>query len=309
VLDFAKQIEMTARRGGLGLAASQFVGAGEHPALFVPMAYRGRIVGVLNVIGRVSKDEPFSDSEEELIMSFATSAATAVATAQSVESERVRLSLRAMEDERARWARELHDETLQGLGALRILLSSARRTEGRSELDAALERAIAQVTDEIANLRALITDLRPAALDELGLQSALEALIDQRRAQGSLKIEAAVDLAWDGEDAPARLEPELEAAIYRLVQEALTNAIKHADPSSLRIEVIERDGCVFAAVRDDGHGFDPSASHGGFGLTSMQERVSLADGKLEISSDQDGTTVQARFPVKRLAPPGDLAVG
>jgi signal transduction histidine kinase len=312
VLDFAKQIEITTRRGRLSLTAEQFVSQGQHPALFVPMAYRGRKVGVLNVIGRVSKDATFSDSEKDLIMSFATSAATAVATAQSVESDRLRLSLRAMEAERSRWARELHDETLQGLGALRILLSSARRAEERSDLDGALKQAIDQVTDEIQNLRSLITDLRPAALDELGLQAALEALIDQRRDQSSLELDAHIDLAREPQHAPTRLEPELEAAIYRLVQEALTNAIKHAGASRLRVEVVEQDGCVLATVSDDGKGFDTGASHAGFGLTSMRERVTLAGGELEISSDDGGTTVNARFPVRRADAPstsGDLAAG
>src|SRR5262249_5137686 len=106
VPDFAKQIELTSRRGGLGLSPNQFVSAGEHPALFVPLSYRGRVVGVLNAIGRVSKQGQFTGAEEDLIMSFAASAATAVAMAQSVESDRVRRSMRAMEEERSRWARE-----------------------------------------------------------------------------------------------------------------------------------------------------------------------------------------------------------
>ncbi len=187
VPDFAKQIEMTSRRAGLGLSADQFVSPGEHPALFVPMSYRGRMVGVLNCIGRVTGKGPFGRAEEQLVASFAASAATAVATAQTVESDRVSMSLRAMEEERSRWARELHDETLQGLGALRVLLASARRSEDRERLNSALGQAIEQVTAEIKNLRALITDLRPAALDEIGLGPALETLIAQRREQTSAR--------------------------------------------------------------------------------------------------------------------------
>jgi GAF domain-containing protein len=117
VPDFAEQITMTARRAGLGVSLEQFVTPGRHPALFVPMVYRGHAVGVLNAIGRVRNPDPFSETEEQLIKSFADSAATAVATAQTVEADRLSRSLHAMEDERTRWARELHDETLQGLGA------------------------------------------------------------------------------------------------------------------------------------------------------------------------------------------------
>jgi signal transduction histidine kinase len=302
VPDFAKQIELTSRRGGLNLPAEQFVGPGEHPGLFVPMAYRGRRLGVLNVIGRVSKDEPFSDAEEQLILSFATSAATAVATAQSVESDRLRLSLRAMEEERSRWARELHDETLQGLGALRLLLASALRAGDGAAVNATLTQAIEHVTGEIKNLRSLITDLRPAALDEIGLEAALEGLVDQRRAQGSLRIDARVDLAWERGDAPERLTVELEGAVYRLVQEALTNVVKHADAAHVRVAVLEQGGELLVTVEDDGKGFDTAASHGGFGLTSMQERVSLAGGKLNISSEPTGTALHARFPVRRSDP-------
>jgi signal transduction histidine kinase len=294
VPDFAKQIEMTSRRGGLGLSADQFVSAGEHPALFVPMIYRGRVVGVLNCIGRVTRTGPFSSTEEELVGSFAASAATAVATAQSVESDRVRLSLQAMEDERSRWARELHDETLQGLGALRVLLASARRAGDVDTLDSALVQAIEQVTGEIKNLRALITDLRPAALDEIGLGPALEALIDHRREQRSLEIDASVELSSE------RLAPELETAIYRFVQEAVTNVIKHARARRLRIAVIEHGNEVAAAVEDDGIGFDDSQRHEGFGLTGMRERVSLVGGRLKITTETNrGTSLEASFPVGR----------
>src|SRR6185437_10874376 len=246
VADFAEQIDMTSRRGALGFSASQFVGPGRHPGLFVPMAYRGRMVGVLNVAGRVTKAGSFSDAEERLVMSFAASAATAVAAAQSVESERLRLSLQAMEEERSRWARELHDETLQGLGALRVMLSSARRAKDTPEIDMALERAIEQVTGEIANLRSLITDLRPAALDEIGLIAALESLLDQRRAQGSLHIEARIELG----QLPRRLTPELETAVYRLVQEALTNVVKHSRATRAVTEVSVEADHVLVRVED-----------------------------------------------------------
>jgi two-component system, NarL family, sensor histidine kinase DevS len=313
VPDFAKQIEMTSRRGGLGLSPDQFVSAGEHPALFVPMVCRGRVVGVLNCIGRVTQTGPFNPAEEQLVMSFAASAATAVATAQSVESDRMRLSLRAMEEERSRWARELHDETLQGLGALRVLLASARRSDSPARLESALGQAIDQVTAEIKNLRALITDLRPAALDEIGLAPALDALIAQRREQGTPEIDARIELDREGGEDTPRLVRELETAIYRLVQEAVTNVIKHAEANRLRISVLERDNQIVAAVEDDGVGFDATGTHDGFGLTGMRERVNLVGGRLTITSEREhGTSLEASFPVRRVqaaaTPPRNLRV-
>ncbi len=205
-----------------------------------------------------------------------------MATAQSIESDRLKLSLHAMEEERSRWARELHDETLQGLGGLKILLASARRSEDRATLDAAIDRAIEQVAVEIQNLRSLITDLRPASLDEIGLGAALDALFDQRRSQSGLEIGTSIDLAWERGDAGARLIPELETAVYRLVQEALTNVVKHAQAEHAAVSVVEQDDQVLVTIEDDGVGFDQEASHSGFGLTSMRERVSLAGGEIEI---------------------------
>jgi signal transduction histidine kinase len=225
-----------------------------------------------------------------------------VATAQSVESDRLDRSIRAMEEERTRWARELHDETLQGLGALRVLLATARRAEGGEATGRAVDQAIEQVTAEIKNLRALITDLRPAALDEIGLAPALDALISQRREQASIDVVSSVELSAQ------RLTPELETTIYRLVQEALTNVAKHARAGRVSISVVEDDKRVSVAVKDNGVGFDETdLDLGGFGLGGMRERAGLAGGELTITSEKGrGTSVTATFPVRhadRTAPP------
>ena len=117
------------------------------------------------------REGPAFDAEDEhLLGSFAASAAIAIATAQSVEAERLRHSMRASEEERARWARELHDETLQELGALKVLLDSARQTDDRGRIQSAIEQGLTQIELSIRNLQALITELRPAALDQIGLR-------------------------------------------------------------------------------------------------------------------------------------------
>jgi signal transduction histidine kinase len=263
------------------------------------MVYRGQPVGVLNTIGRVTTAGQFTSAEQQLITTFAASAATAVATAQSVQSDRLSRSLRAMEEERSRWARELHDETLQGLGALRVLLASARRADGPEALDKALSKAIEQVTADVKSLRALIADLRPASLDEIGLQPALEALLDHRRAQTSLEIAGRIELRYEAGGASARLSHDIETAVYRLVQEALTNVAKHADARRVSVSVVEDDRHVNVTVEDDGTGFDVQATpDGGFGLTGMEERVKLAGGDLAIDSEPGrGTSVRASLPV------------
>ena len=139
-------------------------------ALLVPMIYHGEAVGVLAAFDRGEDGSAFTEDDEQMLRTFAASAATAVALAQSVQADRLRSSMAAAEAERRRWARELHDETLQGLGGLRVLLSSALRREDLERARTAMGEAIEHIEHEIENLRAIITELRPAALDELGLR-------------------------------------------------------------------------------------------------------------------------------------------
>jgi signal transduction histidine kinase len=270
-------------------------------ALIVPLTFRHRAVGVLAAYDRVSGEGGFDREDERLLGSFAASAATAVATGRQVEEERLRQSIEASEQERRRWARELHDETLQSLAGLRVGLSSAMRGS-EADLREAVTAAVESVTEEIANLRALIVELRPAALDEYGVAAAIESLAERTTARQGIPVEAHVDLAYERGDEPERQTPELESTVYRLVQESLTNAIRHAGAGRIRIDVAERDGSVDVSVTDDGRGFDPGATDGGFGLTGMRERVELADGELDIESGESGTTVRARLPVRRRKP-------
>jgi signal transduction histidine kinase len=166
-------------------------------------------------------------------------------------------------------------------------------------LHATLETAVDQLADEIASLRALITELRPAALDELGLRPALEALFNRARVSHGLDVATTVELEHGAGTRETRLEPDVEIAIYRTVQESLTNAAKHAGARCVDVVVVERGGEVDIAVRDDGTGFDVDAPTGGFGLTGMRERISLAGGRLEIISSGQGTAVLASVPSVR----------
>ena len=228
--------------------------------------------------------------DERLLQSFAASAATAVATARTVEEQRLRDAMQAAEAERRRWARELHDDTLQGLGGLRMLLSAAGRTQDPERLRAAVAEAVGRIEEEIHGLRGLIRELRPAALDELGVAAAIEGLAARTTERTGIAVAAEVELG------PDRHAPELETAIYRIVQEAVTNAVRHAGARRVEISVREADGALHARITDDGRGFDPVAPRNGFGLTGIRERVALVHGELEIASSADGTTVTAALP-------------
>jgi len=277
------------------------LGLDSQAGLVVPLVFRGQTHGVLVAVDRLHDGPAFSVEDERLLEAFASSAATAVATAQSVAAERHRQRLAAAEGERRRWARELHDETLQSMSALRIGLSAAARTQDLDAFRRAVSQAVEQVEEAIANLRALITDLRPAALDELGVQAAIEALAE-RNARHGIEVDVSVELAYERGLQHTRLAAELETALYRIVQEALTNAAKHGHAKRAVVEVVERDTSVTLSVRDDGGGFDPAAASEGFGLLGMNERVALLGGELRIDSAPGrGTTVNARIPVSRWA--------
>jgi signal transduction histidine kinase len=218
--------------------------------------------------------------------------------------EALRRSVAASEGERGRWARELHDETLQQFAGLRVLLSGARRSNDLAGIKDALREAVDMVTEGIANLRALITDLRPAALDELGLQAALKTLVERVQEQSALQIDLQIDLAFERGDSPARHVIEVEAAGYRLAQEALTNVIKHADAGHVEVRVTDADDdCLEIVLRDNGNGFDTDQPSAGFGLLGMRERIALVHGTLDIDSAPGaGTTVRARIPSRRREP-------
>jgi signal transduction histidine kinase len=282
--------------GTLGVQASG--------GLIVPLVFQNHSYGVLVAIDRLHDGPEFTTDDERLLEAFAASAATAVATAQSVASERQRQRLAAAEAERQRWARELHDDTLQSLSALRVGLSTAKRSGKPKTLEAAVTNAIDHLEEGITNLRALITDLRPASLDELGAAAAIQALCERAERQG-IDVDVSIDLAYEQGRERMRHLPEVETAMYRIVQEALTNAAKHGDAKRAVVEVHEDETDVHVSVRDDGRGFDPSEHTDGFGLLGMHERVQLLDGALRVSSSPGGsTTVTASFPIRRLSGAG-----
>ncbi len=172
------------------------------PTLVSSLELRGRPPGLLVAMG--SRDGEFGDDDENVFSSFAASAASTIVTVQAVEAEKLQLSIEASERERRRWARELHDETLQELGALRVLLDAAGRKEESQSSAEERRLAIEHVDRGIRNLQGLITELRPAALDDLGVGAAIEALARQSSDRFDIEIDVDIDLAGEGDTGPSQ---------------------------------------------------------------------------------------------------------
>lgn len=243
----------------------------------------------------VRSDGSFRGADRDALRAFAASVAQRLAAERSVEIERLRHGMEARERERTRWAREIHDETIQGLGALRLKLANARDLEDTGALHIAIESVLEGLGSEIDGLRHLITELRPAALDDLGLVPALEALARRAHAVDGLQVETQIQL----EAAPnRRLDPELESTIYRVVQEALTNVGHHAQATRAVVRVLERGDVIDVEVIDDGRGLAAEHGSGGFGLSGMRERAELVGGNLTLrGSPGAGTAVRLTIPL------------
>jgi signal transduction histidine kinase len=254
-------------------------------------------------------DGGFRGPDRDALKAFATSVSQRLAAERSVEIERLRYGMEARERERTRWAREIHDESIQGMGALRLKLANARDVNDPAALHQTVNAVLEGLGHEIDGLRHLITELRPAALDDLGLAAALEALARRAQAIDGLDVKTEIDLGTvpgADQDSGRRLDPELESTIYRIVQEALTNVSRHANATKAVVSISERDGVLSASVTDDGQGL-PDAGRlgprgdgleGGFGMSGMRERAELVGGELEFSpAPEQGTVARLVVPL------------
>jgi signal transduction histidine kinase len=269
--------------------------------LVEPLSMEGHGGGLVIALRSASS---FRGPDREALTAFATSVAQRLVAERSVEIERLRYGMEARERERTRWAREIHDETVQGLGALRLRLANARDLNDTHSIDEAIDSVLEGLGQEIDGLRHLITELRPAALDDLGLVPALEALA--RRAQAIDGLEVQTEIAIEDASGERRLDAELESTIYRVVQEALTNVSRHAKATHAVIRVEEQNGVIRASVTDDGQGLPDKGRlgprgdglQGGFGMSGMRERAELVGGELEmVGASTGGTTVRLTVPL------------
>jgi signal transduction histidine kinase len=304
------------RPRGQDAALLHELGIEARAVLVEPLSMEGQGGGLVIALRR---DAGFKGPDREALNAFATSVAQRLVAERSVEIERLRYGMEARERERTRWAREIHDETIQGLGALRLKLANARDLDEREALSSAVDAVLDGLGEEIDGLRHLITELRPAALDDLGLAAALQALARRMQAIDGLDVQTEIDLGPEHDDS-RRLDPELESTIYRVIQEALTNVSRHAQASKALVRVTEQGGVVRASVTDDGRGL-PEADRlgprgdgleGGFGMSGMRERAELVGGELElVPAPERGTVMRLSVPLAgrpAATPPGEAPI-
>ena len=264
-----------------------------------PLRVGDEVIGVVLVCSRRSRG--FTDADLELLLLVADRAAPAVERARLLETidkgrhdleNLSRRLLAAQEEERRRVAVELHDELGQILTAIRINLDSKRQSLTRADLADAID-SVDQAMDRVRNLALA---LRPSVLDDLGLAAALRWYLDRFARETGADAHISIDVV-------ARIDPVVEITCFRIAQESLTNVARHAHARHVWFDLSLVGDQLELRVRDDGKGFDPAAVrartlHGGsLGLLGIQERASLAGGRVEISSvPGTGTEVRAWFP-------------
>jgi two-component system, NarL family, sensor histidine kinase DevS len=266
---------------------------GARSGLWVPLLVRGRAIGVLAAHDKLGAEVRFTDTDMRLAETFATRAAVAVDLSERIAQDSLRRVVEAQELERRRLARELHDETGQALTSILLGLKALEERTADPASRAATEDLRELVVSTLQDVRRLAVELRPSALDDFGLVAALERLTASFTEQTGISVDFQTALADE------RLPEEVETALYRIVQESLTNVVKHARARRVSILLARKGGTVKAVVEDDGQGFDTVEQTGdGYGLVGMRERLALLGGRLEVESGRDGgTTIAAEVPV------------
>jgi signal transduction histidine kinase len=271
--------------------AARLLGASS--GLWVPLLVRGRAIGVLAAHDKLGPDVRFTDTDLRLAETFAARAALAVDLSERIASDSLRRVVEAQELERRRLARELHDETGQALTSILLGLKALEESFDDPESRAATAELRELVVSTLQDVRRLAVELRPSALDDFGLVAALERLATSFAEQSGIAVDFQTSLAGE------RLSGEVETALYRIVQESLTNVVKHARARRVSILLTRKSGAIKAVIEDDGQGFDPAeGTLDGFGLIGMRERLALLGGRLQVeSASEAGTTIAAEVPI------------
>ena len=260
--------------------------------LYVPLAVRGEQIGVLVAHDKDGPDARFSDEDLRLAEAFGTRAALAIDLSRRVANDAVRRVVAAQELERGRLARELHDETGQALTSILLGLRAVEAAGSLDDAKQATEALRVLVVTTLQDVRRLAVELRPKALDDFGLVPALERLTTTFSEQTGLVVDLEAAL---GEE---RLPKDVETALFRITQEALTNVVKHAQARNVSVVLTRRGSSVSAVIEDDGRGLDTEAEDGpGVGLVGMRERIALLNGRMAIESGEGGgTTIAVEVP-------------
>jgi signal transduction histidine kinase len=261
-------------------------------ALYVPLLLRGEAIGVITARDKNGPDTRFSDDDLRITEVFAQRATVAVDLSRRVARDALQRVVTAQEAERRRLALELHDETGQALTSILLGLKSVEEAPDLERAQRALAQVRELVRSTLQDVRQLAVDLRPAALDDFGLVPALDRLVAGFREQTGIAVDFHSSLS-------DRLPADYETALYRIVQESLTNVVKHARAEKVSIVLTPKENAVSVVIEDDGVGFEPAtAREAGLGLVGMRERVALLGGRFEIESRPGaGTTFVAEVPL------------
>jgi signal transduction histidine kinase len=265
---------------------------GMNTALYVPLLLRDEAIGVITARDKQGPDPRFTEEDLRLAEVFAQRASVAVELSRLVAREALQRVVTAQESERKRLARELHDETGQALTSILLGLRSVEEASGEERRRAAVEELRELVRSTLQDVRQLAVELRPTALDDFGLVPALDRLISTFAESTGIDVDLEARLQ-------ERLPPEIETALYRIIQEGLTNIVKHARATRTSIVITRKPSSVAVVIEDDGIGFELGSTRAdGLGLVGMRERVGLLGGRLAIESRPDaGTTLLAEVPL------------
>lgn len=203
-------------------------------------------------------------------------------------------ALRSVEEERQRIARELHDDTAQRLATLMLRIRLLARETDESRRGQAMEEIREQILEAAEGVKRIARGLRPPELEEVGLRSALQAHLRGLREGAGFEVEVEMDAVEH------LLDPEGKLCLYRIIQESLSNALRHSGAPGARVVIQATDGRVVATVEDQGRGFSAAAAGlggGGLGLVGMQERAVMLGGRVLVdSSPGEGTRVRIEIP-------------
>jgi signal transduction histidine kinase len=266
---------------------------GASTGLYVPLLAWERPIGVLVAHDKTGPDPRFSSADLRLAEQFANRAAIAVDLSRRVARDALRRVVSGQELERRRLARELHDETGQALTSILLGLRAVEEAGGPDEMSTAASNLRELVVGTLQDVRRLAVQLRPKALDDFGLVAAVEHLVQTFSEATAIRVDLEAQLG------DKRLPAEVETTLYRIVQEALTNIVKHAGASRVSILMVRSSGSATVVIEDDGQGFDPTEPREeGMGIMGMRERVELHEGRLTVESTPgSGATLVAEVPL------------
>lgn len=241
---------------------------------------------------RVARDGLTDERFEHLADTFDRMTATQEAHAEQLRRLPGQI-LRAQEEERRRIARELHDEAAQSITSLLVRLRLLEQTQTPDVARQRVGELRALTMRALEDVRRIAVELRPSVLDDLGLADALHAYVDGLNTAGGTRI------TFTADELGGRLPSDIELALYRVAQEALTNVRRHASAATAWVRLGRDGAAAVLQVEDDGAGFDPHQPQGsgGLGLAGMRERMALIGGELIVRSVRgQGTTITARVP-------------